>query len=194
MPVDFCKTELPEVTLVKPKIYRDIRGFFFESFKASDFESVGLPTEFVQENYSYSIANVIRGLHYQKPPKAQAKLVRVVSGSVWDVVVDIRPNSPRFGQWTAETLSAENCHQLYIPDGFAHGFKVLTGDATVIYRTTHEYAPDLEGGIQWNDPEIGIPWNCQDPVISERDLDLPTLAEVTTGRELDCFTYAPDSG
>ena len=187
VPAEFSATRLPEVVLIKPKIYHDPRGFFFESFKQSDFSSAGLPSDFVQENYSYSKANVIRGLHYQRPPKAQAKLVRVVSGSVWDVFVDIRPNSPRFGHWHGEVLSDENCHQLFIPAGFAHGFKVLTDSATVLYRTTQEYAPELEGGIQWNDPMIGISWDIPTPLISERDHALPTLEEETSSGGLDCF-------
>ena len=187
MPSTFTPTKFPDVFLVEPRIYRDSRGFFFESFKRSEFEELGLESNFVQENYSYSVAKVIRGLHFQKPPKAQLKLVRVVSGEIWDVVVDIRPDSPQFGQWHAEQLSAENCKQLYIPAGFAHGFKVLSDGATVLYRTNEEYAPELEGGITWQDPSIQIPWNATDPVVSDRDESLPTFEELRNSNSLDCF-------
>ncbi len=187
MPSTFTPTQFPEVFLVEPRVYRDARGFFFESFKQSEFTKQGLEGRFVQENYSYSAAKVIRGLHFQKPPKAQLKLVRVVAGEIWDVVVDIRPESPQFGQWHAELLSAENCKQLYIPAGFAHGFKVVSDGATVLYRTNEEYAPDFEGGITWQDPRIQIPWNVDSPVISDRDQTLPTLEELRRTNSLSCF-------
>ena len=187
MSAQFKPTPLRDVVLISPKIYKDDRGFFFESFKASLFAQAGLPHEFVQENVSFSRAQVIRGLHYQRAPKAQHKLVRVVSGKIWDVAVDIRPNSPRFGQWHAEVLSAENGRQLYIPDGFAHGFEVLSESATVIYQTTHEYAPDLEGGILWNDPQLTIDWAVDDPIISPRDQSLAPFDEVAKRGGFDCF-------
>ena len=187
MPAEFTPTAFPEVVLITPKIYSDSRGCFFESFKGSEFLAQGLESEFVQENYSFSKSQVIRGLHYQRPPKAQIKLVRVVSGAIWDVVVDVRPDSPTFGTWHAETLSEENCKQLYIPAGFAHGFKVTSETATVLYRTNAEYAPDLEGGVAWNDPSIGVPWDLADPLISARDNELPPLKRVLDQGGLDCF-------
>ncbi len=188
MPAEFSTTSLPGVVLVTPKLYHDPRGFFFESFKKSEFVENGLEGNYVQENYSYSKGNVIRGLHFQRHPAAQTKLVRVVNGAIWDVVVDVRPGSASFGKWHAETLTDENCHQLYVPDGFAHGFRVLSDSATVLYRTNAEYAPKLEGGIAWNDPSLAISWDLADPIISERDTSLPSLSEALENGELDSVT------
>ena len=193
MPATFTQTKFPEVVLVTPKVYQDDRGFFFESFKQSEFAAHGLEGHFVQENYSFSVANVIRGLHFQRPPKSQLKLVRVVAGEIWDVVVDIRPKSPSFGRWHGEFLSSENCRQLYIPAGFAHGFKVVSDGATVLYRTNAEYAPELEGGILWNDSAIAIPWQVETPVVSERDQNLPSFETLRASSELDCFSI-PTNG
>ena len=187
MPAKFTTTPLPGVVLVTPRLYRDTRGFFFESFKKSEFIENGLEGNYVQENYSFSKENVIRGLHFQRYPEAQTKLVRVVNGAIWDVVVDIRPGSASFGKWHAETISDENCRQLYIPDGFAHGFRVLSDGATVLYRTNAEYAPELEGGIAWDDPSIAVQWNLSTPLISDRDSALPSLGETLKLGTLDCF-------
>ena len=187
MPADFTKTILPEVYLITPHVFTDSRGFFFESFKSSEFSALGLENEYVQENYSFSKQGVIRGLHYQRPPCAQIKLVRVVSGSIWDVVVDIRPDSPTFGMWHAETLSEENCKQLYIPTGFAHGFKVTSKSAAVLYRTNTEYSPKHEGGIAWNDPSIGVAWDLSHPIVSDRDAALPSLNGSLDQKEFECF-------
>ena len=168
----FKKLSIPEVILIEPKLYSDNRGFFFESFKETDFFSNGI-TKFVQDNFSHSIKGVIRGLHYQKNPKSQAKLVTVFNGKIFDVAVDIRKNSPTYGKWVAEILSNENHRSLYIPEGFAHGFSVLSKEADVLYKISNEYSPKDEGGIIWNDPTINIPWSVEKPIISEKDNQLP---------------------
>lgn len=160
----FTALAIPEVILFEPKVFSDERGFFFESFNQQAFEkATGLSPTFVQDNHSKSTQGVLRGLHYQLPPKAQGKLIRVVEGEVFDVAVDIRKGSPTFGQWVGEILSAENKKQLWIPEGFAHGFLTLSETAEFLYKTTNYYAPDLERCIQWNDPYLAIQW----PNISE---------------------------
>lgn len=161
---------IPEVKLIEPKIFGDDRGFFFESFNARSFRGLtGVDAQFVQDNHSKSVKGVLRGLHYQLTPHAQGKLVRVVQGEVFDVAVDIRKGSPTFGQWVAEILTAENKKQLWIPEGFAHGFVTLTDTAEFLYKTTSYYAPESERCINWNDPEIGIDWPLQDVVLSSKD-------------------------
>jgi dTDP-4-dehydrorhamnose 3,5-epimerase len=151
---------LPEVVLFEPKVFGDERGFFFESFNQRAFEqATGLRgVSFVQDNHSRSVKGVLRGLHYQLPPKAQGKLVRVVRGAVFDVAVDIRRSSPNFGRWIGVELSEANYRQLWIPPGFAHGFLVLSDSADFLYKTTDYYAPECERSIVWNDPEISIHW------------------------------------
>jgi len=173
MPFSFTPLDIPEVVLVEPKIFPDDRGFFFESFKASDFEKANLPTHFVQDNFSFSKKDVIRGLHYQKPPKAQGKLVSVLKGGVWDVAVDIRKESPTFLKWVAVELNDRNHFMLYIPPGFAHGFIALTENVHLLYKCTNEYDPKADTGIRWNDPEIGIPWPVSNPIVSTKDAALP---------------------
>lgn len=164
-------TAIPGVLIIEPRVFGDERGFFFESFNQQAFdEAVGSKIVFVQDNHSKSAKNVLRGLHYQLPPKAQGKLVRVVQGEVFDVVVDIRKNAPTYGQWVAEILSAENRKQLWIPPGFAHGFLVLSDSAEFLYKTTDYYAPELERCIRWDDPMLNIPWSAAGGVIiSEKD-------------------------
>lgn len=162
---------IPELLVLSPRVFGDERGFFFESFNAKYFEqATGLRFDFVQDNHSLSQRGVLRGLHYQLPPKAQGKLVRVIRGRIFDVGVDIRVSSPTFGKWDGAELSAENKKQLWIPPGFAHGFITLSEEAEVLYKTTDFYAPDLEGHIIWNDRQIGIAWP-QDiqPILSEKD-------------------------
>lgn len=152
-------TRLPEVLLIEPKIFDDERGFFFESFNQRLLdEEVGRPVTFVQDNHSQSQRGVLRGLHYQLPPHAQGKLVRVLEGEVFDVAVDIRRSSPHFGQWVGVHLSAENKQQLWIPEGFAHGFLTLSDKAQFVYKTTDYYSPKSERCIIWSDTEIGIQW------------------------------------
>lgn len=151
--------EIPELILIEPKVFGDERGYFFESFNQKAFkEGTGLDVEFVQDNHSRSLRGILRGLHYQLPPQAQGKLVRVISGAVFDVAVDIRKQSPTFGKWVGVELSADNHKQLWIPPGFAHGFVVLSESADFLYKTTAYYAPELERCIQWDDPEIAIKW------------------------------------
>jgi len=164
------KLSIPDVVLFEPKVFGDDRGFFFESFNKSVFEeATGLKHDFVQDNHSRSVRNVLRGLHYQiKQP--QGKLVRVIVGEVFDVSVDIRKSSPTFGKWVGETLSAENKRILWIPEGFAHGFLVLSDVAEFIYKTTDYWAPEYERTIIWNDPTLAINWNnVQEPALSGKD-------------------------
>jgi len=163
---------IPDVVLLEPKVFGDERGFFFESFNEQVFrDATGADVRFVQDNHSRSARNVLRGLHYQLPPKAQGKLVRVVVGEVFDVAVDIRRESPTFGKWVGETLSSDNKRQLWIPPGFAHGFLVVSEVAEFLYKTTDYYAPALERCIRWDDPELAVNWPLQGaPVLSEKDL------------------------
>ena len=162
---------IPDVLLIEPKVFGDERGFFFESFNRLAFgEATGLDVQFVQDNHSKSAKNVLRGLHYQLPPKAQGKLVRILVGEVFDVAVDIRKDSPTFGQWVGEMLSAESKRQMWIPPGFAHGFLVLSDSAEFFYKTTDYYSPEYERSILWNDPALGIDWpSVDEPVLSTKD-------------------------
>jgi dTDP-4-dehydrorhamnose 3,5-epimerase len=163
--------EIPEVVLFIPRVFGDERGFFFESFNAREFtNATGLRPDFVQDNHSKSQKGVLRGLHYQLPPHAQGKFVRVVQGEVFDVAVDIRKNSPNFGKWVGTLLSAENKHQLWIPPGFAHGFVTLSESAEFLYKTTNLYAPESERCIKWDDADINIEWpSLEPPCLSEKD-------------------------
>jgi dTDP-4-dehydrorhamnose 3,5-epimerase len=172
------KLALSEVVLFTPKVFGDERGFFFESFSEREFvEATGLDYRFVQDNHSRSVKGVLRGLHYQTPPHAQGKLVRVVQGAVFDVAVDIRKSSPNFGKWVGLMLSADNKQQLWIPPGFAHGFVTLTDTAEFLYKTTEFYAPQSERCISWNDPNIGVDWHYADePLLSAKDLQGASLA------------------
>ena len=167
----WSRTAIPDVILFEPKVFGDERGFFFESFNDREFtEAVGRPVTFVQDNHSRSRKGVLRGLHYQLPPHAQGKLVRVVAGEVFDVAVDIRQGSPSFGQWVGEVLSENNKRQLWIPPGFAHAFVTLSDSADFLYKTTDFYAPATERCILWNDPEIGIVWPFEgEPLVSAKD-------------------------
>ncbi|PLX76416.1 MAG: dTDP-4-dehydrorhamnose 3,5-epimerase [Desulfuromonas sp.] len=169
--MDAIKTAIPEVLVLQPQVFGDERGFFFESFNKEKFRTAtGLNVDFVQDNHSRSRRGVLRGLHYQLPPYAQGKLVRVVAGEVFDVAVDIRKGSSTFGQWVGEILSAENKKQIWIPEGFAHGFLVLSESADFLYKTTALYAPESERCIAWDDPEVGIDWPSNiSPKVSEKD-------------------------
>ena len=164
-------TKIPDVKIIEPTVFEDERGFFFESFNQKKFEeAIGRSVTFVQDNHSKSSKGVLRGLHYQLPPHAQGKLVRVVQGEVFDVAVDIRKSSPTFGQWVAETLSADNKKQLWIPEGFAHGFLTLSETAEFLYKTTSYYAASHEKSIQWNDQTLNVAWPLEGfPNISEKD-------------------------
>ncbi|MGZ0080414.1 dTDP-4-dehydrorhamnose 3,5-epimerase [Methylomonas sp. YC3] len=170
---------IPDVVLFSPKVFGDERGFFFESFNQKIFQELtGLSVNFVQDNHSKSQKGVLRGLHYQLPPKAQGKLVRVVQGEVFDVAVDIRKNSPTFGQWVGEILTAENKRQLWIPEGFAHGFLTLSETAEFLYKATDYYAPEYEQCIAWDDKKLNVNWLLtDDPVLSAKDRQGHTLGE-----------------
>ncbi|MEJ5199675.1 MAG: dTDP-4-dehydrorhamnose 3,5-epimerase [Anaerolineae bacterium] len=170
-------TALPGVLIITPRVFVDARGFFYESYNQEAFRRHGIETVFVQDNHSKSVKGTLRGLHFQLPPAAQVKLVRVVRGAIWDVAVDIRRGSPTFGQWVAVELSADNYRQMYVPIGFAHGFCVLSDEAEVLYKTSHVYDPARERSIVWNDPALGIAWPIGEPLLSARDRAAGTLAD-----------------
>jgi dTDP-4-dehydrorhamnose 3,5-epimerase len=173
-------TAIADVLLVEPRVLADERGFFLESFNAQGFaEATGIRASFVQDNHSRSRGGVLRGLHYQFP-KPQGKLVRVVRGTVLDVAVDLRRSSGTFGRWVSAILSDENHHQLWLPEGFAHGFVTLSESADVLYKTTDYYAPEHERCIRWNDSAIGIAWPIASPIVSSRDAGGSTLADAVT--------------
>jgi dTDP-4-dehydrorhamnose 3,5-epimerase len=167
---------LPEVLLIQPTVHRDPRGLFVETFQAARYRARGIDVEFVQDNQSRSRRGTLRGLHWQAGAHAQAKLVRVVVGEIFDVAVDIRAGSPTFGRWAGARLSGKSFQQMYLPVGFAHGFCVLTEEADVEYKCSALYSPAAERGLAWNDPEIGIAWPIERPVLSARDERHPTLA------------------
>jgi dTDP-4-dehydrorhamnose 3,5-epimerase len=167
----FSALSIPDVLVFEPTVFHDDRGFFFESFHAQRFcQAIQRPVDFVQDNHSKSLKNVLRGLHYQSAPMEQGKLIRVLSGEIFDVAVDIRPHSPSFGQWVGAYLSAENKKQMWIPEGFAHGFLTLSDSAEMHYRTTNFYAPEYEHCIRWDSQEIGIKWPLTTPpLLSKKD-------------------------
>jgi len=175
--MEVIKTAIPEVVILEPKVYQDDRGYFFEAFSEEIFSHLVTPTHFVQDNESRSSYGVVRGLHFQAPPYAQAKLVRVVKGSVLDVAVDLRKGSPSYGTHVAVELSEENHRMLFIPRGFAHGFITLADDTEVQYKADNYYAPECDGNIRWNDPAIGIEWGMEPTVLSEKDRRAPLLSE-----------------
>jgi dTDP-4-dehydrorhamnose 3,5-epimerase len=175
--VKFLPREIPEVILVEPTVHRDDRGFFLETYHQRKFSDGGITAAFVQDNHSYSVRGTLRGLHAQLK-KPQGKLVRAVVGEIFDVAVDIRPDSPTFGKWVGEVLSGENLRQLWVPPGFAHGFCVVSETAHVLYKCTEIYDPQDETVIAWNDPEIGIGWPVESPLLSPRDLAAPKLVQV----------------
>lgn len=177
MPFSFKRLEIPGLIIIEPQVFHDGRGFFMECYKHSEFASHGINNYFIQDNYSSSKKGVIRGLHYQNPPKAQGKLVRVIAGEIFDVAVDIRKGSPTYGRWVGVILSSDNKKMFYIPPGFAHGFCVLSNKAEVFYKTTSEYSPQHEAGIVWNDPDIGIIWPVTEPIVSLKDASLPSLRD-----------------
>ena len=177
MPFRFTRLEIPEILLIEPKIFRDDRGFFAETYKYSDFAEAGIRGNFIQDNYSYSVRGVLRGLHYQKNPHAQGKLVHCMEGRIFDVAVDIRKGSRTFGRWVCAELSGEDNLMLYVPPAFAHGFVVLSESARVIYKCSEEYSPEDDRGIIWNDPDIGIRWPVKNPVLSVKDMKHPLLKD-----------------
>jgi len=175
--VNVRPTSLDEVLIIEPVVFSDGRGFFMESWKSGAYRDAGLPEQFVQSNFSRSSAGVLRGLHYQYP-RPQGKLVSVLEGRVFDVAVDIRPDSPGFGCWTAAELSEENHVQLYIPGGFAHGFYVLSETALVHYLCTAEYVAENDAGLAWNDPDIGVDWPVTPEFLSSKDQAAPFLRDI----------------
>ena len=180
MAFEFQKTEIEDVIYVIPQIFGDDRGFFSETYKKSVFVANGIKDEFNQDNHSKSVKGVLRGLHYQMHPKAQAKLVRCVKGKILDVAVDIRKGSKTFGKWVSRELSEENKCMLYLPEGFAHGFVVLSDEAEFLYKCSNEYSPENDRGIRWNDPDININWGIDfEPQLSEKDKKQPFLKDVT---------------
>lgn len=180
--MEFIDTGLAGVIKIKPVVHQDARGFFLETWQQQRFRDAGIDVDFVQDNFSHSTQGTLRGLHYQIQ-QAQGKLVRVVSGEVFDVAVDLRKSSPDFGRWVGEVLSAENKHQLWVPPGFGHGFLVLSETAEFEYKCSDFYAPEFERSIRWDDPEIGIAWPLPDgekPVLSEKDDAAPLLRDAET--------------
>ena len=173
----FEPTSIPDVILIEPRVFRDARGFFLETYHAQRFAAAGIVAEFVQDNHSASANGTLRGLHMQRE-FAQGKLVRCVAGEIFDVAVDARPGSKTFGRWIGETLSAANFRQLWVPPGFLHGFCVVSESAQVEYKCTELYHPEDELGVIWNDPDLGIGWPVRAPVLSAKDAALPRLREV----------------
>ena len=177
MPFTFQPTELPGVILIEPRVFPDERGFFLESYRASEFTAAGIADQFVQDNHSYSDRGVLRGIHYQLPPHAQGKLVQVIAGAALDVAVDLRRSSPTFGAYEAYELSGENHRMLYIPPGFGHAFLALKNGTHFVYKCTAEYHKDSEAGVRWDDSEIGIRWPKMSILVSDKDRVLPALTE-----------------
>lgn len=172
------KTKLDGVVIIEPDVFGDNRGFFMESWNKKKMSELGLDYDFVQDNHSKStIKGTLRGIHFQKGDKAQAKLVRCVKGAVFDVAVDLRKNSPTFKQWVGVELSAENKNQLLIPRGFGHGFVTLTDDVEFLYKADNYYAPEADAGVRWNDPDIGVAWGVENPILSEKDKKNPFLKD-----------------
>lgn len=179
--MNITKTKLEGVVIVEPKVFGDHRGFFMESWSQKKMEEAGLHYNFVQDNHSSStVKGTLRGIHFQRGDKAQAKLVRCVRGAVLDVVVDLRPTSPTYKQWVAVELSAENKKQVMIPRGFGHGFVTLTDDVEFLYKADNYYAPEADGGIRWNDPELNIDWGVTSPILSDKDANAPLLKDAVT--------------
>ena len=179
MPFEFVKQKIKDIILVKPKIYVDNRGFFLESYKKSEFCSNGIDVDFCQDNCSKSYYRVLRGLHYQIKPYGQAKLIRCTKGKIFDVALDLRNNSETFGEYVKVELSSQNQHMLYIPEGFAHGFVVLSDKAEIFYKTSSEYMPEYERGIIWNDEDLNIDWGIDfEPILSSKDIAQPKFTEI----------------
>ena len=179
--MNVVETALPGVVIVEPRVFRDDRGYFLETWNEAAYAAAGLPSRFVQDNVSYSTAGVIRALHYQHP-HPQGKLVSVLQGEVFDVAVDIRVGSPTYGRWVGVTLSAENQHRFYVPEGFAHGFAVTSERALFAYKCTDFYRAEAEGSIRWDDPDLAIAWPVAAPVLSSKDAAAPFLRDVPPDR------------
>ena len=183
------ETKLKGVYVVEPQVFGDARGWFMESWSQRKLEEAGLKVDFVQDNQSFSAQKgILRGLHYQQNPMSQAKIVRCTRGSIFDVAVDIRQGSPQYAQWVGVELSAENKKQLFIPRGFAHGFITLTDDVEVQYKADNYYAPECDGNVRWDDPEIGVEWPLRPSILSDKDEKAPTLAQRREKNEIN-FVY-----
>jgi len=185
MPFTFKRLAISDVILIESKVLPDKRGLFMETYRFSDFASFGIREHFLQENLSRSTKGVLRGLHYQKKPRAQGKWVRCTKGKIYDVAVDVRRGSPSYGKWVGVELFEEMNSMIYVPPGFAHGFVVLSDLAEVLYRCTEEYSPEHERGIVWNDPELMISWPIAEPILSEKDKKLPLLSDADLNFEVD---------
>ncbi len=181
MPFNFKNAPIKGLLVIQPRVFSDDRGFFMESYKKSEFFSAGITEDFVQDNHSFSSRGVLRGIHFQRAPHAQGKLVRVVKGAVWDVAVDLRPGSSTFGKWYALELTEENSTMFYIPPGFGHAFLTLKDNTHFLYKCTAEYNPESDGGVRWNDPDLAIKWpfvDGQTPLVSDKDAALPYMASI----------------
>ena len=178
--MEIRKINIEGPLVLQPKVFFDERGYFFESFNQDFFSAHGLPAHFKQDNQSLSQKGAVRGLHFQAPPYAQGKLVRVIKGAVYDVIVDIRKNSPTYGQSYGIELSGENFTMFWIPEGFAHGFSTLQNDTIFSYKCTNVYHKQSEGGVLWNDPQLNINWQVENPLLSQKDMENPTFSDFTT--------------
>ena len=178
MPFEFEKLEIEGLVLVKPKVFGDNRGFFLESYKKSEFVQNGIDVEFIQDNHSKSTKGVLRGLHYQAKPKMQAKLIRCSKGKILDVAVDLRSNSKTFGKYVKVELSEENKYMFFIPEGFAHGFIVLSDEAELLYKTNSEFSSELDRGLLWNDEMVNVDWGVEAPILSDKDICQPTFEKL----------------
>lgn len=176
--MEIIKTEIEGLIIIKPKVFEDDRGYFYESYNKERFREAGIDMEFVQDNQSFSSKGVLRGLHFQNPPYEQGKLVRVITGSVIDIAVDIRKNSHTYGKWVSVELTAENRLMFWIPPGFAHGFVTLEDNTTFFYKCTGLYNKESEGGIIWNDPDLDIDWKIENPSLSEKDKECPLFRDL----------------
>ena len=178
MPANFSKLPIDGLILVEPRVIADTRGFFMETYKAGEFKDHGVDVAFVQDNHSLSGQGVLRGLHFQRPPHSQAKLVRVISGAAWDVAVDLRPGSSSFGRWYGLELNAQNHRMLFIAEGFAHGFVALAAGTELLYKCSSEYNRESDGGVRWDDPDLAIGWPLSDAIVSSKDAALPLLKDL----------------
>ena len=178
--MEIIKTSIEGLLIIKPDVFKDDRGYFFETYNKERFAKAGLTMDFVQDNESKSSKGVLRGLHFQKPPYAQGKLVRVTKGAVMDIAVDLRKDSPTYGKWESVVLTEENKLQFWIPEGFAHGFVTLEDDTIFAYKCTNVYNKESEGSLLWNDPDINIEWNIENPILSEKDKVSPLFKNFET--------------
>jgi dTDP-4-dehydrorhamnose 3,5-epimerase len=176
--MEIKETKLPGLMLIVPDVFRDDRGYFFESYQKEKLQELGIDVDFVQDNESCSSKGILRGLHFQRPPHAQGKLVRVVKGSVLDVAVDIRKNSPTYGKWASFRLDGDSKNMIWVPEGFAHGFLVLEDDTIFQYKCTNLFSKASEDSIRWNDPSLGIEWGTNNPVLSPKDKDAPLFSDL----------------